>query len=431
MTKARTKPPGNGGTKSTRTKLTTSRPGSSVKASDIWPPVTESELKLCQPEPVIRAIYRLPGDSGWFRGTKDAHRFYARSQREIKQNLGVINNRHFSTAGDTIMVTGATPWQFIFGRDNKGAGGKGGPGGGGTNSNDGVEVEVDVKDHPLFKDLELPNLERKKTARTEVLGVRMAGLDKTGTRSDWARKDSMRNMIKRTAATTDPQHMPDDGELLVPDDAFFARRDNRYWTYDETRQPIIEATVYLLTDKSASMGPSEFELIYLFNYCAITFLRMNYKFINIVILGHTHEQPIEYASWEAMTKDRTTGGTMISPSLRWIREHARVNYPPQKVNCYLIQGGDGDNSESDVADCRPAYMDLINDGFNHIVWMETSPGKSTTGFYVAGDSKQTELFKKLAAAHPRLFHWGILKNRESVFLEFRRAYKRGGSKPST
>jgi uncharacterized sporulation protein YeaH/YhbH (DUF444 family) len=259
----------------------------------------------------------------------------------------------------------------------------------------------------------------------------MAGLDKTGTRSDWARKDSMRNMIKRTVATTDARHMREDSDLLVPDGAFFARRDNRYWTYDETRQPIIEATVYLLTDKSASMGASEFELIYLFNHCAITFLRMNYKFINIVILGHTHDQPIEFPDWEAMTKDRTTGGTMISPSLRWIREHARVNYPPQKVNCYLIQGGDGDNSDSDVADCRPAYMDLINDGFNHIVWMETSPGKSTTGFYAAGDSKQTELLKKLAAAHPRLFHWGILKNRESVFSEFRRAYKRGGSKPST
>lgn len=76
-------------------------------------------------------------------------------------------------------------------------------------------------------------------------------------------------------------------------------------------------------------------------------------------------------------------------------------------------------------------MDLINDGFNHIVWMETSPGKSRSGFFPSGDSNQTELFKKLAAAHPKLFHWGILRDQASVYSEFRRAYKRGGAKPST
>jgi uncharacterized sporulation protein YeaH/YhbH (DUF444 family) len=416
------------------TKLITPRPARLITAAEIWPPVTEAELNFCEVPPVPRGIYRVPGDSAWFRGTKDAHRFYERSRREIDAAGSILNNRHFNTGGNTVMVTGSTQWQFIFGRDQKGGGGgKGGPGGGDSeNSNDGVEVEVDIKEHPVFKDLELPNLERKKTARTEVVGVRLAGLDKTGTRSDWARKDSLKQYIKRVsgAVSADPSLAPaEDSDYLVPTEMFLTRRDNRFWTYDETRQPIIEATAYLLTDKSGSITQHMFDMIYLFDWCAVTFLRMNYPGIKIVILGHTHQEPIEFPDWEAMVTDKTTGGTVISPSLRWIRDHARQNNPANKVNCYLIQGGDGDNTASDNEPSRQAYLDLLADGFNHIVWEET--GKADQQFppgFARRESDHTILMRQLAAAHPRMFHVGKIVDRESVFKEFRLAYKRRGGK---
>jgi uncharacterized sporulation protein YeaH/YhbH (DUF444 family) len=409
-------------------KLMTPRRQGLIKAAEIWPPVSEGELKFCEVPPVPRGIYRVPGDSAWFRGSKDAHRFYERSRRENDNTQLILNNRHFDTTGNTVLVTGSTQWRFVFGRDNKGSGGGGGKSGGpdSPNSQDGVDVEVDIKDHPVFKDLELPNLERKKTARTEVVGVRLAGLDKTGTRSDWARKDSVKQYIRRVAGAVaaDPSLAPEeDSDYLVPMELFLTRRDNRFWTYDETRQPIIEATAYLLSDKSGSMTPVMFDLIYRFAWFAVTFLGMNYKGIKIIILGHTSGNPIEFANWEAMVKDKTSGGTVISPSIRWIRDHARQNNPAGKVNCYLIQGGDGDNYGADREPSRLAYLDLIQDGFNHIVWEETVEGSPSND-----DSEHTRLMKQLAAAHPRTIHVGKLSDPQSVITEFRLAYKKRGSR---
>ena len=401
------------------------RPAKLIKAADIWPPVTEAELKFCEVPEVPRAIYRVPGDSAWFRGSKDAHRYYERSQRTLDQNAVLLNNRHFNTAGNTVLVAGSTQWQFIFGRDSQGgSGGGNGAGGPGTpDTQDGVEVQVDIKEHPLFKDLELPNLERKKTARTEVVGVRLTGLDKTGTRSDWARKDSIKQYIKRVAGAVaaDPSLAPpEDSEYLVPGEIFLARRDNRYWTYDETRQPIIEAAAYLLADISGSMSARMKQLLFLFDWCCVTFLSMHYQGIKIVILGHTSGEPIQFATWEDLVKDKTSGGTVISPSLKWIREHARQNNPPAKVNCYLIQGGDGDNDRDDLEPSRLAYSDLLRDGFNHIIWEETDDGRI--------DSDHTRLMKDLAASHPRMIHVGKVYDEASVYNEFRLAYKKRGTK---
>jgi uncharacterized sporulation protein YeaH/YhbH (DUF444 family) len=407
-------------------KLITPRRVQLIKAAEIWPPVSEDELKFCSVPPVPRGLYRVPGDSAWFRGSKDAHRFYERSRRENDTGQLILNNRHFDTAGNTVLVTGSTQWQFVFGRDNKGGGGGDGKAGG-PDGQEGVDVEVDIKDHPIFKDLELPNLERKKTARTEVVGVRLAGLDKTGTRSDWARKDSVKQYIRRVAGAVaaDPSLAPDeDSDYLVPTELFLTRRDNRFWTYDETRQPIIEATAYLLTDKSGSMTERMFDFIYRFDWCAVTFLGMNYKGIKIVILGHTSGTPIEFADWSAMVKDKTSGGTVISPSIRWIRDHARQNNPAGKVNCYLIQGGDGDNFGADREASRIAYLDLINDGFNHIVWEETLEGNPSA----QADSEHTRLMKQLANAHPSTIHVGKLSDLQSVVTEFRLAYKKRGSR---
>jgi uncharacterized sporulation protein YeaH/YhbH (DUF444 family) len=133
-----------------------------------------------------------------------------------------------------------------------------------------------------------------------------------------------------------------------------------------------------------------------------------------------------------MTADRTSGGTVISPSLKWIRADAQQNNPPGKVNCYLIQGGDGDNYGSDSEICRREYNGMIDDGFNHIVWEETvgDGGFDMWGNSVSQrDSDHTRLMKQLAAEQPRNYHVGKLTDRESVFKEFRLAYKkRGGSK---
>jgi len=409
-----------------------------IRPEEIWPPVGPEGLKLCEPPPLVEAaIYAPPGASPWMRGPKDAHRFYERSRRQVKASEVIINNRLFNTDGPPVVVSGAVQWQFIFGRDRKGGGG-GGAGPGGDGSADGQRdetVQVDLDELLDIKNLELPNMERKKLARTEVTGLRISGLDTHGTRGDWARKDSVRRFIKRAAALTsaNPELAPpEDSEFLIDVEKIpFARRDNQFWTYDTIKQPIFEAAVYLLTDKSGSMTKEMLENAYLFDYLTIYFLSKHYKHIHIYILGHTSSDPILYPSWKAMVDDKITGGTVISPSLKWIRKHARENHPPQKVNCYLVQCGDGDNYSSDLDPSRTEYNGLIDDGFNYIIFEETVGSNSFGGW--GGDrwSDQSRLLQDMKPRKPGYFHVGKISDRASVFSEVKAEFKKRPAKTPT
>jgi uncharacterized sporulation protein YeaH/YhbH (DUF444 family) len=403
--------------------ISSERPSVDIKAGDIWPPVAEKDLVFCPaPPPVPRATVRSPGQFAWFRGPADAARYVERSKRKKPVTVDdILNNRIFELDLERLstQVSGDTQWKFIFGRDRKGGGGGGkGPGGqGNSDSENDFDIEVDTNEaeEELFRRLELPRLIRKRSTETEMVGLRISGLDKTGARADLARKDTIREYFKRATAAVaaDPEFVPDpESNLLVPVDKLaLAKRDFRYWQCEEIRQPITKATVYLLIDRSGSVTKEMLDLSFLFNSLLVRFLMKQYKHLRLVFLGHTDGAPKEYATWDEMITDRWSGGTVFSPSLRWILDHAQGNGYLATDNCYLFQGSDGDNIVSDTQPSLAAYRALLDAGFAFIAYQETPmlPGRWAEG----GMSLRT-----LGSPYAERIHVGSLSTRGDVLREF-------------
>jgi hypothetical protein len=409
--------------------LVTPRRRSLIKPEDIWPPVSADDLKFCAPPPLVApGVYRAPGQFAWFRGPKDGARWLERSQREKTDAATILNNRLFSVEGDkiTVHVTGDTQWKFIFGRDPKGGGGGGGGRKAGKDGDSQTEFEIEMTqeeiDNLLFKGLELPNLIGKKSQVTELTGVRIEGLGKTGARSEWARKDTVRQFIKRVASivAADPAQTYEidvsSGFLLPVDKLPLSRLDQRYWQLAEVREPVSQALVYILVDRSGSVTQQMLELMYLFGFLLIRFLTRHYKHLKIVILGHTSDEPTEFPDWESLVKDRMTGGTTFSPSLKWIRRHAQEGNYLQTHNCYLAQGSDGDNYGADNQLSMREYMGMLDDGFNYIMFTELANSA------MQGWSDGARLLRdQIPEKYRKSIHVGRVYDRPSVFSEFQKA----------
>jgi uncharacterized sporulation protein YeaH/YhbH (DUF444 family) len=373
---------------------------------------------------------RYPGQFAWFRGPKDAARWYERNKKKGAAPADLLlNNRIFDVEGEgmTVHVHGDEQWQFIFGRDDGKAGGSGsGAGKGGKDGDAGFDIHISPEDLDkiLFEGLELPKMIRKKSTETEMVGLKLAGLDKTGSRSDWARKETVREYFKRAAGAiaADPRLAPLPGSgLLVPADKLpLARRDFRFWQYDSVRQPITKCTVYILVDRSGSMTEEALKLIFLYDYLLVRFLTRHYKFIRIVFLGHTSDEPKQYADWEEMRKDRLSGGTKFSPALKWVLDHARSNGYLASDNCYLFQGSDGDNWQDDESSSLGYYRQMIDSGFNFIFYTnaETPYGSGSWPDSVAG----------LPEPYRSQIHVGRLTDQASVLREFQNALRKNAAR---
>jgi uncharacterized sporulation protein YeaH/YhbH (DUF444 family) len=404
-------------------------------AGSIWPPVAAEDLHFCEPPPLVaEGVYKPPGSFAWNRGPQDGARWLERSQRQQPDVMTVLNNRLFSIdegEGVTLYVAGDTLWKFVFGRVNGGGGAGKGKGKAGKSKDSESDIEIHMSpeelDDMLFKNLALPNLIGKKSPMTECKGVAIEGIGKTGSHPELARKEMMRRYVGRVFATThgDRRFERDEssGLLLPADKVPLARSDKRYWQLTEVREPVSQAVVYLLTDRSGSVNQRMLENAYLFNYLMIRFLTRQYKHITIVILGHTDGEPKFFESWQSLVADSMTGGTSFSPSLKWIRRHAQDNLFNQTHNCYLVQASDGDNDYSDNLSALAQYRGLLDDGFNYLTFIELAdrPEQRLSG----GTLLLTE---RIEAQYRKNIYVGRVWDRASVFAEFQSALKKDAAR---
>lgn len=277
-------------------------------------------------------------------------------------------------------------------------GGGGGRGNQGSNEGDGQDEFAFVLSREefldiFFEDLELPDLIKHTLKELKTFKPRRAGYSVTGSPSNLAVINTMKNAMGRRIALRRPTNaeVADLKEELFKLEKVSApsaaqkkrikalheeieeksrRRaaipyidplDVRFKMFDKEPQPNANAVMFCLMDVSASMGEREKDLAKRFFVLLHLFLTRRYDKIELVFIRHTHNA--QEVDEETFFHSRETGGTVVSTALEEMRKVIDARYPASDWNIYAAQASDGDNFPGDSDRClafmREAIMPLV------------------------------------------------------------------------
>ncbi|GIN62731.1 stress response UPF0229 protein YhbH [Robertmurraya siralis] len=258
-----------------------------------------------------------------------------RSLDEYKIRYNYDKNKHVgqgdgdSQVGDVVARDGSS--------GQKGPGK--GQGAGDQAGEDYFEAEVSLMDieEALFKELELPNLQRKEQDNIVVEHIEFNDIRKTGLMGNIDKKRTMMAAFKRNAMTGKASFHP------------IYREDLKFKTWNEVVKPESKAVVLAMMDTSGSMGIWEKYMARSFFFWMTRFLRTKYETVEIEFIAHHTEAKV--VSEEDFFSKGESGGTICSSAYRKALELIESKYNPTRYNIYPFHFSDGDNLTSDNARC--------------------------------------------------------------------------------
>jgi uncharacterized protein len=274
---------------------------------------------------------------------KDVVKIPIRSLDEYKIRYNYDKNKHVgqgngdSQIGDVIAKDGS-----------QGAQGPGkGQGAGDQPGEDYYEAEVSIMDleQALFKELELPNLQRKEIDQNVVENIEFNDIRRTGLMGNIDKKRTMLAAYKRNAMAGKPSFHP-----IYPEDLKFK-------TWNEVVKPESKAVVLAMMDTSGSMGIWEKYMARSFFFWMTRFLRTKYETVDIEFIAHHTEAKV--VSEEDFFSKGESGGTICSSAYRKALELIHEKYQPSRYNIYPFHFSDGDNLTSDNARCVKLVTEMI------------------------------------------------------------------------
>ncbi|BDC97873.1 YeaH/YhbH family protein [Persicobacter psychrovividus] len=385
------------------------------------------------------------------KSTSNRHRFLRRVEDQIKKALpDLISQEKITDAskGGTVRVpikkisepsfhhdgrtgnkTTVRPGNDRFNQGDKipkPPSGEGKGSGQGQGSNDpavtedefSVTITRDEFLHYFFDDLELPNLLKKYMEQTEATKLRRAGYSKEGSpaklaiktsyQQSMARQIAIKGVLKKKleglkAAYESSTDVEEKASLLAEIELvekqmknvpFFDHIDLRYKNHEPHPQPITSAVMFCIMDVSASMGEHEKDIAKRFFTLLYIFLQKQYKKIEIVFIRH-HTVAKEVDE-EEFFNSRESGGTIVAPSLKLMRDIIRERYNLSDWNIYCCQASDGDAwSERDAVECRNiikeqllpqvqymAYLEINNSEYSSYLWQNYKAISEDSGFSI-------------------------------------------------
>ena len=205
-----------------------------------------------------------------------------------------------------------------------------------------VEVTLEELTEYLFKDLNLPELEKKKMKEVMSQEYRRKGYRNDGIRPRLSKKETAKRRIKRKkAAERSGTYDPESGE-----DFGYIENDLRYKHIKETKKYATNACIFFIMDVSGSMSKEKKYLARSFFFLLYHFIRSKYEKTEIVFVAHD-TQPYEVDEDKFFNRG-SSGGTLVSPALEYVLEQAEKRYNPKSWNIYAFHCSDGDNWMSDM-----------------------------------------------------------------------------------
>jgi uncharacterized protein len=296
---------------------------------------------------------------------QDHNRFRQIVRGRIKQDL-----RKYISSGELIgrrgknLISIPLPQinipQFVFGKRQTGGVGQGegavgtvlgageqenGQQGAGNQPGDHIlEVDITLEElaEMLGEELELPAIRPK--GRKNILSIkdRYTGISHYGPESLRHFKRTYRETLKRSIATG--TYRPD-CPILIP-----IRQDKRYRSWKSAVMPQANAVIVYMMDVSGSMGEEQKEIVRIESFWIDTWLRHNYKGVEIRYIIHDAEA--REVDRDTFYHTRESGGTVISAAYKLCAQIMESEYPSDEWNVYCLHFSDGDNwSQGDTEEC--------------------------------------------------------------------------------
>lgn len=214
--------------------------------------------------------------------------------------------------------------------------------------NDYYEAEVSIEEvqNVLFKELELPNLEKKEMAEITVEKIEFNDIRKKGLMGNIDKKRTILTAIKRNALKGKAEISPIHNDDL------------RFKTWDEVIKPETRAVVLAMMDTSGSMGTFEKFCARSFFFWMTRFLRTKYQSVEIEFIAH-HTEAKVVTEEEFFTKGES-GGTICSSAYSKALELIDQKYNPVRYNIYPVHFSDGENFSTDNEKCLKLVNELMD-----------------------------------------------------------------------
>ncbi|WP_369901110.1 sporulation protein YhbH [Bacillus manliponensis] len=320
---------------------------------------------------------------------QDVVKIPIRSLDEYKIRYNYDKNKHVGQGNGDSKVGDVVARDGSGGQKQKGAGK--GKGAGDSAGEDYYEAEVSILEleQAFFKELELPNLQRKEMDENRIEHVEFNDVRKTGL---WGNIDKKRTMIsayKRNAMSGKPSFHP-----IHPEDLKFR-------TWNEVLKPDSKAVVLAMMDTSGSMGIWEKYMARSFFFWMTRFLRTKYETVEIEFIAHHTEAKV--VTEEEFFSKGESGGTICSSAYKKALELIDGKYEPSRYNIYPFHFSDGDNLTSDNARCVKLVQELMK----------------VSNMFGYGEVNQYNRHSTLMSAYKNVkdekFRYYILKQKADVF----------------
>lgn len=304
------------------------------------------------------------------RGQKDSQRHQKKIKEAIRKNLHKIiaEESIITTDGKRttkVPVRYLDSYYFKHGKMRDGVGhGEGDPGDvlrpgkskdkqPGDKAGEGVgeeiyeaEISVDELTKMMIEDIGLPWLKDKERKEVITTHIEYTDLRKKGPLSNWAKRQTVMENIKRNAI--------EGGEAKFKG---LKEDDMRFRTWNERIERNSNAVVYLMMDRSGSMDDHKRYLCKATFWWLCRFLEKLYDNVEVVFIAH---------DWEAKVvpeKDFFTisnsGGTRCSSAYELAWKDIQECRPDNVWNVYCFHFSDGDNMLDDDDRCKQIVTDML------------------------------------------------------------------------
>jgi sporulation protein YhbH len=322
----------------------------------------------------IMGIFREFNPIGHDRAAEDKRRHRELVEDSIKKNLVDILSEE-SIIGETknkkikIPIKGLKEYQFIYGKNVPGVGsgdgsekrgevigrekdskGTGSKGAGNDEGEDIYETEITIEEimEYVFKDLKLPNLNKKRFSEIISEGsIKKCGYQKSGIPPRLAKKRTVVEKLKRKQGmkrALSEKYKKD--EISKEIGRFpFKENDLRYYKVKPIKKKEYNAVVMCIMDTSASMDQNKKYLARSFFFMLYQFVKMKYSNVEVVFIAHSTSAKV--VTEEEFFHKVESGGTYISSGYNKALDIISEKYNPDIWNIYAFHVSDGDNWSED------------------------------------------------------------------------------------
>lgn len=205
-----------------------------------------------------------------------------------------------------------------------------------------VDITLDELAAILGEELQLPNIQPKGRKNIVSEKDKYSGIRRTGPNSLRHFKRTYREALRRQISAGEYDERD---PIVVP-----IREDMRYRSWKETMLPESNAVIIYMMDVSGSMGTEQKELVRITAFWIETWLRSQYKEIDIRYI--VHDAAAKEVDQETFYHIREGGGTKISSAYKLCNRLIDERYPSEEWNIYPFHFSDGDNwGGGDTREC--------------------------------------------------------------------------------